>query len=46
MLEVEFLCDRAGLLNEGEIALEGTPEELMAEHDAQNLEDVFVEVVI
>ena len=45
MLEVEFLCDRVGLLNEGEIALEGTPEELMAEYDAQNLEDVFVEVV-
>jgi len=45
MLEVEFLCDRVGLLNDGEIVLEGTPDELMAEYDAANLEDVFVEVV-
>jgi ABC-2 type transport system ATP-binding protein len=45
MLEVEYLCDRVGLLNDGEIVVEGTPEELKAEFDAQNLEDVFVEVV-
>jgi len=45
MLEVEFLCDRVGLLNDGEIVVEGTPAELKAEFDAQNLEDVFVEVV-
>jgi ABC-2 type transport system ATP-binding protein len=45
MLEVEYLCDRVGLLNDGEIVVTGTPAELMAEYDADNLEDVFVEVV-
>jgi ABC-2 type transport system ATP-binding protein len=45
MLEVEYLCDRVGLLNDGEIVVTGTPDELMAEYDADNLEDVFVEVV-
>jgi len=45
MLEVEFLCDRVGLLNDGEIVVEGTPAALKAEFEAQNLEDVFVEVV-
>ncbi|MFB6151486.1 MAG: ABC transporter ATP-binding protein [Haloarculaceae archaeon] len=45
MLEVEYLCDRVGLLSDGEIVVVGTPDELMAEYDAENLEDVFVEVV-
>ncbi|MFC7139595.1 ABC transporter ATP-binding protein [Halosimplex aquaticum] len=45
MLEVEYLCDRVGLLNDGAIVTSGSPEELMAEYDAENLEDVFLEVV-
>ncbi|WP_123537721.1 ABC transporter ATP-binding protein [Halosimplex salinum] len=45
MLEVEYLCDRVGLLNDGVIVTSGSPEELMAEYDAENLEDVFLEVV-
>jgi len=45
MLEVEYLCDRVGLLNDGVIVSTGTPDELMAEHGVANLEDVFMEVV-
>ncbi|WP_246023065.1 ABC transporter ATP-binding protein [Halosimplex halophilum] len=45
MLEVEYLCDRVGLLNDGVVVTTGSPAELKAEYDAQNLEDVFLEVV-
>jgi len=44
MLEVEYLCDRVGLINEGEIVAVGTPTALVAEYDVENLEDVFMEV--
>lgn len=45
LLEVEFLCDRVGLINKGRIIESGTPSELKARHSAQNLEDVFLKVV-
>ncbi|MCD6468425.1 MAG: ABC transporter ATP-binding protein [Thermoplasmata archaeon] len=45
MLEVEFLCDRIALINEGVIVEEGTPEELMKKHSAENIEEVFMRVV-
>ena len=45
MLEVEDLCDRVALINRGRIAAQGTPEELMSEYGARNLEEVFVRVV-
>ncbi|WP_181686358.1 ABC transporter ATP-binding protein [Halorhabdus salina] len=45
MLEVEYLCDRIGLLNEGEIVAEGTPPELIDQYDAENLEEAFLEAV-
>ncbi|MFB6140855.1 MAG: ABC transporter ATP-binding protein [Halosimplex sp.] len=45
MLEVEYLCDRVGLLNDGAVVSTGSPDELMAEYDAETLEDVFLEVV-
>jgi ABC-2 type transport system ATP-binding protein len=44
MLEVEYLCDRVGLINEGEIVAVGSPTELVAEYDVDNLEDVFMAV--
>ena len=44
MLEVEYLCDRVALINEGKIVAEGTPEQLKVQHDAENLEEVFVKV--
>jgi ABC-2 type transport system ATP-binding protein len=45
MDEVEFLCDRIAMLKSGTIALEGTPEALIAANSASganNLEDVFL----
>ncbi|HRR67395.1 MAG TPA: ABC transporter ATP-binding protein, partial [Methanomassiliicoccales archaeon] len=45
MLEVEMLCDRIALINDGLIVAEGTPADLKQRYDAQNIEDVFVKVV-
>jgi ABC-2 type transport system ATP-binding protein len=43
MLEVEFLCDRVALINEGVIIAEGRPMELRERYNAENLEQVFME---
>jgi len=43
MLEVEYLCDRVALINEGKIISEGTPEELKARYNSVNLEQAFME---
>jgi len=43
MLEVEFLCDRVALINEGQLIGEGTPQELKSKYKALNLEEVFME---
>jgi len=43
MLEVEYLCNRIALINEGRLVEEGTPEGLKAKYGAKNLEEVFVE---
>ncbi|KAA0003510.1 MAG: ABC transporter ATP-binding protein [Thermoplasmata archaeon] len=45
MLEVEFLCHRIALMNEGKIIERGSPEELKKKYDAKNIEEVFTEVV-
>ncbi|WEL16395.1 ABC-type multidrug transport system, ATPase component [Halorhabdus sp. SVX81] len=45
MLEVEYLCDRIGLLNEGEIVAEGPPAELVERYGVENLEEAFLEAV-
>jgi ABC-2 type transport system ATP-binding protein len=42
MLEVEYLCDRVALLDEGRLLDVGTPAELTAKYDAENLEEVFI----
>ncbi len=44
MLEVEFLCHRVALIDEGRIVAEGRPEELKGRFSAGNLEEVFMEV--
>jgi ABC-2 type transport system ATP-binding protein len=44
MLEVEFLCHRVALINEGKVIAEGTPDELKLEFSAENLEQAFMEV--
>jgi ABC-2 type transport system ATP-binding protein len=43
MLEVEYLCDRVGLLDEGRIVGVGSPSELVEKYDTENLEDAFLE---
>ena len=43
MLEVEYLCDRVGLLNEGRVVDVGTPAELVGDYGTENLEDAFLE---
>ncbi|PNR96979.1 ABC transporter ATP-binding protein [Petrotoga sp. 9PWA.NaAc.5.4] len=45
MLEVEYMCDRVALINKGTIIEIGTPDELKTKYHAQNIEDVFMEVV-
>jgi len=43
MLEVEFLCDRVALIDEGVLVAEGRPQELTQRYGAENLEQVFME---
>jgi len=43
MLEVEYLCNRIALIDNGRIIEEGTPQELKAKYGVKNLEEVFVE---
>jgi ABC-2 type transport system ATP-binding protein len=45
MLEVELICDRIALVNNGKVVELGTPLELKKKYDASNIEDVFVRVV-
>ena len=45
MLEVELMCDRIALINNGEIVEIGTPTELKTRHGAENIEEVFTKVV-
>ncbi len=43
MLEVELLCNRIALMNEGRILAQGNPMEIRAKYSAQNLEEAFIE---
>jgi ABC-2 type transport system ATP-binding protein len=45
MLEVELMCDRIALINDGHIVASGSPKDLKAKYNASNIEEVFVEVV-
>lgn len=45
MLEVEFLCDRIALMNDGRIVAAGTAAELKNEYDAINIEEAFVRAI-
>ena len=45
MLEVEFLCHRIALINDGRIVASGTPMELKKEYDARNIEEAFIKVI-
>jgi len=45
MLEVELLCHRIALINDGEIVASGTAEELKKEYEARNIEEAFVKAI-
>lgn len=45
MLEVELMCDRIALIDDGRIVEMGTPQELKQKYNAPNIEEVFVQVV-
>jgi ABC-2 type transport system ATP-binding protein len=42
--EAQALSDRVGIIDYGELVALGTPEELMEEHAAQDLEGVFLKI--
>ena len=42
MFEVDLLCDRIAMINDGRVILSGTPAELKEQYGAQSLEEVFV----
>ena len=44
MLEVEYLCHRVALINQGIVVAQGSPDELKQEYGKPNLEEVFMEV--
>lgn len=45
MLEVEFLCDRIALIDNGKIVETGKPQQLKNKYNAKNIEEVFTTVV-
>ncbi|MFW6040880.1 MAG: ABC transporter ATP-binding protein [Thermoplasmatota archaeon] len=45
MLEVDFLCDRIALIDEGIIVEKGRPDELKKKYKAENIEEVFTKAV-
>ncbi|MDR3075069.1 MAG: ABC transporter ATP-binding protein [Candidatus Methanoplasma sp.] len=45
MFEVDILCDRIAMINDGRVVLSGTPAELKERYNASDLEEVFVKAV-
>jgi len=45
MLEVELLCHRIALINDGKIVASGTAAELKREYDAGNIEEAFIKAI-
>lgn len=45
MVEVERLCQRIALINNGRIVASGTTDELKNKYDARNIEEAFVKAV-
>jgi ABC-2 type transport system ATP-binding protein len=46
MLEVELMCDRIALIDDGRIVEIGSPLELKKKYDVPNIEEVFVRAVV
>jgi ABC-type multidrug transport system, ATPase component len=45
MFEVDILCNRVAMINDGRVVLLGTPAELKEQYNAKDLEEVFVRAV-
>jgi ABC-2 type transport system ATP-binding protein len=45
MLEVEHICDRIALINNGKIVAMGTSASLKKEYSAENIEEVFTQII-
>jgi len=45
MFEVDMLCDRVAMIDDGRLILTGTPADLKERYHAPNLEEVFVKAV-
>jgi len=45
MGEVETVCDRVAILHQGELKAEGRVADLVASHQADNLEQAFLKIV-
>ncbi|HDI32252.1 MAG TPA: ABC transporter ATP-binding protein, partial [Thermofilum sp.] len=45
MLEVEGLCDRIAMINEGRILIEGDVKQLLEMYDVKSLEELFIKLV-
>ena len=45
MFEVELMCNRVAMINNGKIIEIGTPDELKEKFSAKNLEEVFIKAV-
>lgn len=45
MLEVEYLCDRILLINEGKVLSYGEPEEIIKFTSSRNLEEAFIRLI-
>jgi ABC-2 type transport system ATP-binding protein len=44
MEEAEHLCDRIGIIDHGKLIALGTPKELIAKNNVNNLEEVFIQL--
>ncbi|MCK5357255.1 MAG: hypothetical protein KAJ48_02570, partial [Elusimicrobiales bacterium] len=44
MLEIEFLSDRMGIMNDGKLLACGAPSELKNKFSTDNLEEVFIKL--
>ncbi|MFX0106924.1 MAG: ABC transporter ATP-binding protein [Candidatus Hodarchaeota archaeon] len=44
MEEAEELCDRVGIIDQGRLIALGTPRDLMEQHEAKDLEEVFIKL--
>jgi len=42
--EAEALCDRVGIIDNGKLIALDTPKNLLATHNAENLEEVFIKI--